>query len=374
MEALSSDTNTPPPPTALAYILSFLLVGVAWGFTTPFIRRAAVEYNNKSKNERNAEEGGRSWVARKFAGVVQTVVNLLSTPGYSVPLLLNLTGSGWFFLLVGRHELSLTVPITNSMAFLFTVLGEWYVEGKVISKSEYYPPVLVNCEVRKRRLIAVRRDVDCSSILLFIDRSFRYQPHLSFGGTDNKLEEFKDEVNTRTEASETRKLALLTLSEIKSGRIGLATHEEKVAAIKKLAFPRTLAQLEAGLGLFGYYREFIARYSQRLNDSKYGKLRDLQRPQPRAKRKKWAHRHLAVTTSIRCFWLKEFQLKFDIMQDNFSKMMDNQTQILQRLDAVNTNGHARHTSPSAPNTPELTTSTAAHTSRRSGDVLFGQSN
>ena len=32
-------------------------------------------------------------------------------------------------------ELSLTVPITNSLAFLFTVLGEWYVEKKVISRG-----------------------------------------------------------------------------------------------------------------------------------------------------------------------------------------------------------------------------------------------
>ena len=32
-------------------------------------------------------------------------------------------------------ELSLTVPITNSLAFLFTVLGEWWAEGKVISKG-----------------------------------------------------------------------------------------------------------------------------------------------------------------------------------------------------------------------------------------------
>ncbi|KAK2785213.1 hypothetical protein FQN52_008550 [Onygenales sp. PD_12] len=132
------NTNTDHPPTALAYILSFLLVGVAWGFTTPFIRRAAVEYNNKSKNEESARDGSeKSWVMRKLVGVAQTVVNLLSTPGYSVPLLLNLTGSVWFFLLVGRHELSLTVPITNSMAFLFTVLGEWYVEGKVISRKTW---------------------------------------------------------------------------------------------------------------------------------------------------------------------------------------------------------------------------------------------
>ena len=44
-------------------------------------------------------------------------------------------------------ELSLTVPITNSLAFLFTVLGEWYVDGKVISRgtvlSFKLPPVAV---------------------------------------------------------------------------------------------------------------------------------------------------------------------------------------------------------------------------------------
>lgn len=35
----------------------------------------------------------------------------------------------------GDIELSLTVPITNSLAFLFTVLGEWWAEGKVISRG-----------------------------------------------------------------------------------------------------------------------------------------------------------------------------------------------------------------------------------------------
>ena len=33
-------------------------------------------------------------------------------------------------------ELSLTVPITNSLAFLFTVLGEWWADGKVISRGK----------------------------------------------------------------------------------------------------------------------------------------------------------------------------------------------------------------------------------------------
>lgn len=40
-------------------------------------------------------------------------------------------------LLTPTTELSLTVPITNSLAFLFTVLGDWYVEGKVISRDTW---------------------------------------------------------------------------------------------------------------------------------------------------------------------------------------------------------------------------------------------
>lgn len=35
-------------------------------------------------------------------------------------------------------ELSLTVPITNSLAFLFTVLGEWWADGKVISRGKLH--------------------------------------------------------------------------------------------------------------------------------------------------------------------------------------------------------------------------------------------
>lgn len=44
----------------------------------------------------------------------------------------------WFFYSRWETtELSLTVPITNSMAFLFTVLGEWYVERKVIERETW---------------------------------------------------------------------------------------------------------------------------------------------------------------------------------------------------------------------------------------------
>ncbi|KAL1860224.1 hypothetical protein Plec18167_004341 [Paecilomyces lecythidis] len=159
------DPDTPPPPSqpsAFNYILSFLLVGIAWGFTTPFIRRAAVDFNARQAAKQATTESDptgttgtgtgatpsttttrTSWLKTKLVTLVWTVVNLLRTPAYAIPLVVNLTGSIWFFLLVGKHELSLTVPITNSMAFLFTVLGEWYVERKVIERETWIGMFLV---------------------------------------------------------------------------------------------------------------------------------------------------------------------------------------------------------------------------------------
>lgn len=194
-----------PEPSVFSYVLSFLLVGVAWGFTTPFIRRAAADFNarqEKQANELNSsgrgrgcsqdspetgftdegeeqellsreedrdsgdEEGVRrrstsssdvnrkpktagadteldggiagqsgsrnttedreggadedqddlptaawrhgapvkqSWLRAKVVTIFWTVVNLLRTPAYAIPLVINLTGSIWFFLLVGKH-------------------------------------------------------------------------------------------------------------------------------------------------------------------------------------------------------------------------------------------------------------------------------
>lgn len=140
-------THTDQPPV-FNYILSFLLVGVAWGFTTPFIRKAGVEFQKRQEQQqqqqqptelqptRSTDENrigddsesdedqpppppptttapqpawmspqptSSSWLRTKIVSVFWTVVNLLRTPAYSVPLVINLTGSVWFFLLVGKH-------------------------------------------------------------------------------------------------------------------------------------------------------------------------------------------------------------------------------------------------------------------------------
>ncbi|OPB39480.1 integral membrane protein [Trichoderma guizhouense] len=122
-------------PPAINYVLSFILVGLAWGLTTPFIRRAARTHKPAPHPLLDSPAVKQSWLRSRLYAAFFSVLDLLRNPRYAVPLVLNLTGSVWFFLLIGKAELSLTVPIVNAMAFLFTVVGEWLVEGKVISRE-----------------------------------------------------------------------------------------------------------------------------------------------------------------------------------------------------------------------------------------------
>ncbi|OBT91846.1 hypothetical protein VE01_10182 [Pseudogymnoascus verrucosus] len=126
-----------PAPPIGNYILGFLLIGLAWGFTTPFIRAAARSHKPPAHPilETAAVKGSR--IRSAVYGAFFGITDLLRNWRYAVPLVVNLTGSVWFFLLIGQAELSLTVPITNSLAFLFTVIGDWYVEGKVISRDTW---------------------------------------------------------------------------------------------------------------------------------------------------------------------------------------------------------------------------------------------
>lgn len=150
-----------PQPPAINFVAGFLLVGLAWGLTTPFIRRAAKTHKPPPHPLLESEAVRGSWFKSRLYGAFFAVIDLLRNPRYAVPLLLNLTGSVWFFLLIGKAgecfvlldpafegptrtnlsacvlaELSLTVPIVNTLAFLFTVIGEWWVEKKVISRGK----------------------------------------------------------------------------------------------------------------------------------------------------------------------------------------------------------------------------------------------
>jgi hypothetical protein len=95
-----SPSTTTLTPSPFNYILSFLIVGLCWGFTTPFIRKAAITYQVPSNP--SITDPNRPWLLRQIAMIFFSIIGLLRSPRYAVPLVLNLTGSIWFFLLVGQ--------------------------------------------------------------------------------------------------------------------------------------------------------------------------------------------------------------------------------------------------------------------------------
>ena len=101
--ALIDSTSLDTSPPTWRWVVGFLLVGMAWGLTTPFMRKGALSKDQKPPAKRPVLTDPKvSWLRRKILGVVYAVVDLLKNPAYAVPLLLNVTGSVWFFLLIGQ--------------------------------------------------------------------------------------------------------------------------------------------------------------------------------------------------------------------------------------------------------------------------------
>jgi hypothetical protein len=101
-QTTSPDAGAEPAPPAFNYVLGFLLVGIAWGFTTPFIRRAARDHHPPPHPTLERADVSVSPVKARMYGAFFAVLDLLRNPRYAVPLVINLTGSVWFFLLIGQ--------------------------------------------------------------------------------------------------------------------------------------------------------------------------------------------------------------------------------------------------------------------------------
>jgi hypothetical protein len=64
------------------------------------MRRAAINYTPPARP--SLTDPNNSWLKRKVLGIWYAVIGVLSRPAYAVPFLLNVTGSIWFFVLIGQ--------------------------------------------------------------------------------------------------------------------------------------------------------------------------------------------------------------------------------------------------------------------------------
>ena len=145
MEGIGTEpvlSATDKSPNAFNWALGFLMVGIAWGFTTPFIRRGALHFHpptHASLERIDPESSKSNWVKYKIMSAVWMAVDLLRTPAYAVPLVINLTGSIWFFLLVGKAGELDPCPIsTQTNCFVCSLADNlmWLMPGFVDGRIE----------------------------------------------------------------------------------------------------------------------------------------------------------------------------------------------------------------------------------------------
>lgn len=90
-------------------ILSLLLVSVLWGCTNPLLKRGTEGIENVTKTNR---------ISQLLAEVKFLFLNLK----YLIPFVLNQSGSVVYYYTLSTTDLSLAVPVANSLTFLCTLL------------------------------------------------------------------------------------------------------------------------------------------------------------------------------------------------------------------------------------------------------------
>ncbi|XP_057197961.1 transmembrane protein 234 [Triplophysa rosa] len=98
---------------SIGEVLCLLLVAILWGGTNPFLKKG-------TEGIERVQRGN------KLLQFMSEVKFLCLNFKYLVPFILNQSGSLVFYFTLASTDLSLAVPMVNSLTFLFTLLmGKW---------------------------------------------------------------------------------------------------------------------------------------------------------------------------------------------------------------------------------------------------------
>ncbi|CAH1371930.1 unnamed protein product [Tenebrio molitor] len=101
-----------------------------WGGTNPLIKR-----NSKDITKIKAD----SW----FKQFLLEIKYLLTNTKYLVPMALNQSGSVIYFLTLQSADLSLSVPVANSLTFVFTAISGWILGEQLPKRNTILGVILI---------------------------------------------------------------------------------------------------------------------------------------------------------------------------------------------------------------------------------------
>ncbi|XP_053989886.1 transmembrane protein 234 homolog isoform X2 [Hylaeus anthracinus] len=99
---------------SLDSILNLALVAFLYGVTNPFIKKGAQGLENVKSSSR-------------FGQFFNELAFLVTKLKYIVPFIINQCGSILYFLTLSSTDISLAVPVTNSLTFVVTAITDTYI-------------------------------------------------------------------------------------------------------------------------------------------------------------------------------------------------------------------------------------------------------
>ncbi|XP_076421273.1 transmembrane protein 234 isoform X2 [Peromyscus maniculatus bairdii] len=108
---------------SLGQVLALVLVAALWGGTQPLLKRASAGLQQVHE---------KTWARQ----LLQEMKTLFLNTEYLMPFLLNQSGSLLYYLTLASTDLTLAVPICNSLAIVFTLIV-----GKVFGEDIGGKPV-----------------------------------------------------------------------------------------------------------------------------------------------------------------------------------------------------------------------------------------
>ena len=99
-------------------IIGYLLVGILWGCTNPYIKHAQTMNSVKDHQESKSIMGN----IRRFVKDYKLMM----------PFLFNQCGSIVFYFLLSTEPISIASPVCNSLSFLFTAVTSYFVFHEVV--------------------------------------------------------------------------------------------------------------------------------------------------------------------------------------------------------------------------------------------------
>lgn len=111
-------------------LFGYLIVGVCWGVTNPFIKRATMT---------KALDGASNEVNKGAAqSHIATLRHFCVEPRIFLPFLVNQSGSIVYYLLLSKEPISKAAPICNALTFILTAIT-----GYFFLKEEIRSPLLL---------------------------------------------------------------------------------------------------------------------------------------------------------------------------------------------------------------------------------------